>query len=90
MKSYNPGTLAFFLGPLTGLLVMSGLVEPAHADEVLQELNLLAGTLITLVSVIGALHHHIELKKLEKLSPVVDKSVDNLRVGVSVGGVHNG
>lgn len=85
MKTYNPGTLAFFLGPVTGLLVMSGFVEPAHADEVLQELNLLAGTIITLVSVIGALHHHIEIKRIEQLSPKVDKPVDN-----SAGGVQNG
>lgn len=70
MKNYNPGTLTFFLGPITGLLVMSGFVDPAHSDEVTQELNLLAGTIITLVSVIGALSHHIELKKLEKVTPV--------------------
>lgn len=75
MKNTNvdKGWITLVFGPLTGLLVMSGHLEPSNATVVLDELNTLVGAVITIVTVIGALHHQIEMKKLEQ--PKTDTTI---------------
>lgn len=60
----NKGLITLLIGPLTGLLVSTGWVDATKASSVQSELNLLAGTIVSLVSILGALEHDVQVKKI--------------------------
>lgn len=99
MKGYNPGPLTLFLGPLTGILVMSGWVDPKNADDFTQQLDLLVGAIITITTVVSALHHDLESRRINKpndttttvtVAPTVPVTTVTTEPGVQDGGVQNG
>ena len=63
---FDKGWITLLLGPLTGLLVISGHVAPSNSGAVVEEFNTLAGAVITIITVVAALHHQIELEKIKQ------------------------
>lgn len=79
-KNINKGWVTLILGPLTGLLVASGHLDGSNASVVLDEFNTLAGALITIATVLGALSHEIQLKKLDTTTTTVTPVVPTVTV----------